>query len=116
MSLHHAASGEVINLLPLGHALAETESSALFKTAQLEAMRLILPAGKEIQEHCVAGDLTLHCLEGRVELHIGHRTEALQPGQMLFVAAEVPYSIKALEDAALLMTLARCNQTPHNAQ
>jgi len=110
MSLHHAASGEVINLLPLGPELAETASIALFKTAQLEAMRLVLTSGKEIPEHCVAGDFTLHCLEGRVELRVGQRTEVLQPGQMLFVAAEVPYSIRALDNASLLMTLARCNE------
>lgn len=111
MSLHHAASGEVINLSPLGPQLAETASQALFKTSQLEAMRLILPAGKEIQEHKVTGDFTLHCLEGRVEIRLEDRTEELQPGQMLYVAAEEPYSIRSLDDASLLMTLARCRET-----
>lgn len=110
MSLHRAASGEVINLLPLGLSLSENVSTALFKTDQLEAMRLVLTAGKEIPEHTVTGDFTLHCLEGRVELHVGERTEILQPGQMMFVAADVPYSIKALDDASLLMTLARCRE------
>jgi quercetin dioxygenase-like cupin family protein len=110
MSLHHAASGEVINLLPLGPGLAEAASTALFKTDQLEAMRLVLAAGKEIPEHQLAGDFTLHCLEGRVELQVGARTEVLQPAQMIFVAADVTYSIKALEHASLLMTLARCRE------
>lgn len=108
MSLHHAASGEVINLLPLGAELKDTASSALFKTDQLEAMRLVLAAGKEIPEHEVSGDFTLQCLEGRVTLQLGDRVETLQPGQMIFVAAQEPYSIRALEHASLLMTLARC--------
>ena len=110
MSLQRVASGEVIDLQPLGLRLAEEPSTALFKTDQLEAMRLVLAAGKEIPEHQVTGDFTLHCLEGRVELHVGPRTEVLQPGQMLFVAADVPYSIRALDDASLLMTLARCRE------
>ncbi|HEY4542894.1 MAG TPA: cupin domain-containing protein [Noviherbaspirillum sp.] len=110
MSLHHAESGEVINLLPLGHELTNTVSTALFRTDQLEAMRLVLTADKEIPEHQVSGDFTLHCLEGRVELRVDARTEILQAGQMMFVAANVPYAIRALDDSSLLMTLARAQE------
>lgn len=110
MSLHHAESGEVIDIRPLGDALMETASTALFKTAQLEAMRLILVEGKEIPEHQVGGDFTLQCIEGAVELRVHETTRLLRSGQMIFIAANAPYAIRATENASLLMTLAR-NQT-----
>lgn len=107
MSLHHAESGEIIDIRPLGNKLGETASIALFKTAQLEAMRLVLAGGKEIQEHQVGGDFTLQCLEGVAELRAHGRTQILHAGEMVFVSANVPYSICAVQDASLLMTLAR---------
>lgn len=107
MSLHHAESGELIDIRPLGSMLAESTSSALFRTAQLEAMRLVLPTGKEIPEHTVNGDFTLQCLEGAVELRAHGRTQALRAGEMIFIAANVPYAMRATADASLLMTLAR---------
>ncbi|HVL76425.1 MAG TPA: cupin domain-containing protein [Noviherbaspirillum sp.] len=110
MSLPHAASGDIIDVRPLGPKLADAVSTALFKTDQLEAMRLVLTTGKEIPEHHVAGDFTLHCIEGKVELRVNADVRTLQAGEMVFVAAEAPYSIRALADASLLMTLARCRE------
>jgi hypothetical protein len=42
MSLHHAISGEVINIRPLDEKLREAVSTALLKTTNLEVMRLVL--------------------------------------------------------------------------
>lgn len=115
MSLPHAAPGDVIDVRPLGARFDEAVPAALFKTDQLEAMRLVLPAGKEIPEHQVAGDFTLHCLEGRAEVRTEGRTLTLQQGEMVFVAADAPYAIRAIENVSLLMTLARCREAEEGA-
>jgi quercetin dioxygenase-like cupin family protein len=107
MSLPRPAPGEVIPLHPPGHNLAESVSQALFKTEQLEAMRLILPRDKEIPEHAVDGDFTLQCLEGCVQLRLDDAARSLQAGDMVFVPAHARYAIRALDDSCLLMTLAR---------
>ncbi len=107
MALPHAESGQVIDVRPLGTRLGDAVSQALFKTDQLEAMRLVLVSGKEIPEHQVDGDFTLQCMEGSVELRVHDTTQLLRQGEMIFVAARVPYSIRAMENASLLMTLAR---------
>jgi quercetin dioxygenase-like cupin family protein len=106
MSLPHAVSGQVINIRPLSGKLKESVSTALFKASELEVMRLVLEAGKEISEHRVAGEITIHCLEGAIELHAHGRVQTLRQGEMIYLSVNEPYSIRALEDASVLMTVA----------
>ena len=86
MPLEHAQSGETVRLL-LGPALANSKTTTLVKTADLELLRLILPAGKEIPTHQALGEITIHCLEGRVELTAEGKTQELGPGQLVYLAA-----------------------------
>lgn len=106
MSLPHAESGQVINIRPLSGKLKESVSTALFKASELEVMRLVLEAGKEIPEHKVAGEITIHCLEGAIELLAHGRAQTVQQGEMLYLGANEPYAIRALDDASVLMTVA----------
>ena len=106
MSLPHAASGQVINIRPLSGKLKESVSTALFKASELEVMRLVLEAGKEIPEHRVTGEITIHCLEGAIELRAHGRMQTVRQGEMVYLAGNVPYAMLALEDASVLMTVA----------
>ena len=42
------------------------EDLALFKTEELEVIRLVLAAGKSLPPHKVPGEITIQCLEGRI--------------------------------------------------
>ncbi len=105
MSLPHATSGEVINIRPLSGKLRESVSTALFKASELEVMRLVLEAGKEIPEHSVPGEITILCLEGAIELRAHGRAQPLRQGEMMYLAGNQPYSIHAMDDASVLMTV-----------
>lgn len=105
MGLHHAASGEIIAVRPLGAKLPESPSVALLKAHQLEVMRLVLVAGKSIPEHRVAGEMTMLCVEGRIELRAQGKTQTLQPGDMVYLEGHVPYALHATEHSSLLMTV-----------
>ena len=74
MALHHVKPGEVADLAPLGSRLCDTKTSALAKSNSFEAIRLVVPAGKEIPAHDVPGEITLHCLEGRAILQLDRET------------------------------------------
>jgi quercetin dioxygenase-like cupin family protein len=104
MSIQHAKAGEVIQL-PLGAALGTSQTTTLAKTADLELIRLVLPAGKEIPTHKARGEITVQCLEGRVAFTAEGTTRELAAGQLLYLAAGEPHAVKAIEDASLLVTL-----------
>lgn len=106
MAIEHAKSNEVIDLSPLGPRLAEHKTHTLFKAEQLEVLRLVLPTGKVIAEHQAPGEITVHCLEGRVAFTAAGKTHELAAGQMLYLAAGEPHALESLEDATVLVTLA----------
>ena len=65
MAIPHAQPGDIIDVRPLGGALADARSHALFKSTDLEVIRLVLRAGEGMPPHAVAGEITLQCIEGR---------------------------------------------------
>lgn len=105
MSLPHAVSGEVINIRPLDEKLKESISIALLRTNHLELMRLVLVAGKSMPEHRVAGEVTIQCLEGSIELHAHQTMQTLRAGNLVYLAGGEPHSLRALEDASVLLTI-----------
>lgn len=105
MAIHHASSGERINIRPLGSAITTTQTTALYKSQHLEVFRLVLLAGKEMPLHDVVGELTVQCLEGSLEFSIGTTHEVMRQGDLMCLAGGIPHSLKAIEDCSVLVTL-----------
>lgn len=95
---------EVIDVHPAGPVPPGPSSSTLAKTATMEVRRLTLPKGREIPTHQARGEITVHCLEGRIAFTAAGATRELGPDQMLVLATGEPHSLVGLEDAAVLVT------------
>lgn len=106
MAIPHARSGQVIDVRPLGAALADERTTALFKTDDLEVMRLVLTAGKSLPPHKVAGEITIQCLEGRIDVTLDGQSRILDTGQLIYLARDVVHGIVAIEDTSVLVTIA----------
>ncbi|MEO7254685.1 MAG: cupin [Casimicrobium sp.] len=105
MAIHHAASGELINVRPLREELLTAQTKALYKSDQLEVFRMVLLAGVSVPEHQVVGEFTVQCLEGSVEFSIAGTSEILRQGDLMCLSGCVPYALQALEDSSILFTL-----------
>ena len=105
MAIPHAQSGELIDVRPLGDRLATAQTSTLIKTDALEVIRLVIPAGKEFPRHQVAGEITLQCLEGRIDLRVGEFQTELNSGQLVYLRGSQEHSLRAVTDASLLLTI-----------
>ena len=105
MAIPHLKPGEIADVRPLGAALSDARTETLVKTATLEVIRLVLPAGKTLPPHKAPGEITVQCLEGKVEFSIGDSGRELTAGGLLFVEAAVPHAVHALENSSLLVTL-----------
>jgi quercetin dioxygenase-like cupin family protein len=112
MALHHLASGEIANLLNQGGDALSTQSVALFKSEQLEVIRLQLPLGRSMPMHQVPGEITVQCLEGLVDFETPEGVQRLQVGQLLFLRGGVPHSLMAVEDASVLLTIVLAHASP----
>jgi quercetin dioxygenase-like cupin family protein len=105
MALPHAQPLDVIDIRPLGPALADAVSTSLLKTDRLQLLHLVLPARRNLPEHHVDDECTIHCLEGDVEVEMPGGMRRLGPGQLVVLPARQPYSLGARVDSAVLMTL-----------
>lgn len=105
MALQHAAPGDVVNLRPLGDRLREIRTHAIAKTVSFEAVRLVVPAGRTIAEHKVAGPIMLHCLEGRVELGLAGNVLSLGAGDWTYLEPGEKHSVRGIDDSSLLLTI-----------
>lgn len=105
MAIFHADPGQVIDLATVAASQGESGTIALFKADQLQVIRMVLPAGQDIPAHAVAGELTAHCLSGRVSFTAPERTVVLEAGQMLYLAGGQEHALSALADSTLLVTI-----------
>lgn len=105
MAISHASAGQIINVRPLGALLPTEQTVALFKSAQLEVMRLVLLAGKSIKEHKVPGEITLQCIEGELDVNIDGAHHAVSAGEMVLVAANALHSVLAVQHSSALVTV-----------
>ena len=106
MAIPHARSGQVIDVRPLGRSLTDERTVALFKTDDLEVIRLVLTAGKSLPPHKVAGEITIHCIEGRIDVTLDGESRILDAGQLIYLAHDVVHGVIAIEDASVLVTIA----------
>jgi quercetin dioxygenase-like cupin family protein len=105
MSINRASPSEVIHLQALGSKIGSTKTSTLFKTEVMEAIRLVLPAGKHVAEHKAPGEITVLCLEGRVTFTSQGVPKELSAGDLLYLTAADPHAVEAMEDSSLLVTI-----------
>lgn len=103
MAVQHAKPGEVVDLQPLGQGLCDARTTAIVKADAFEAVRLVVRAGREIAPHQVSGNITLHCLEGRVLLGLPESMLELSAGQWIYLDGGVRHSLKGIEDSSLLL-------------
>jgi quercetin dioxygenase-like cupin family protein len=82
-----------------------SQSVALFKSEQLEVIRLVLPTGRAMPMHTVPGEITVQCLEGSIDFETPSGTQRLQAGQLLFLRGGEPHALLGVEDASVLVTI-----------
>ena len=105
MAQAHIRSGEIVDIRPLGSALPDHVTTAFVKSKQLELVRLVLPRGKALREHQVAGEITLLCIEGLIEFTAHGRSQRMAPGQLIHLAGGEPHALRAVDDATALLTI-----------
>lgn len=105
MALPHASHLDIINVSPLGENLREAVSTSLIKTGRIQLLHLVLPAHKDMPDHHVDEECTVHCLEGVVEVVTGSGARQLRAGNVVVLPAKARHSLRARTDCAVLLTL-----------
>ena len=106
MAFPHAVPGEARSVLPLGQALPTQQTHALFKSTDLEVLRLVLQAGQSLPDHTVRGEITIQCIEGELLIRVEGEPHILKAGSLLFLAGGQSHGVQAKEASSALVTIA----------
>lgn len=104
MALKHAALLEVIDLVSPG-LVEQAGNINLIRTPHLQLVRLNMAAGQRMPVHHVPGEITLHCLSGKVDIEVPSRVCSLRSGQVVVLGADEPHGLLAHEASVVLLTL-----------
>ena len=80
MALHHALSGELIDIRPLKSNLKNATTKTLYKSNRLEVIQMVLLASKAMPEHQVTGEITVQCIEGSIEFTTAGTRQLMRAG------------------------------------
>ncbi len=105
MGIPHVQPGEVVNLYQLPAKLGLEKTFALTKTKQMEVIRMTIPKGKIIPAHQVTGEVSIFCLDGKVEFQIEEKLNELSSGDWLYMNGGDKHSLRAVTDSSLLVTI-----------
>jgi quercetin dioxygenase-like cupin family protein len=105
MSILRANPGEIVDVRPLGAAVAKTATRTLVKTKHIEVIRMVVPAGKEIPTHKAKGEIIVQCLEGKLAFTACGKTRDLEAGHLLYLRTGESHSLRGIEDGSLLLTI-----------
>jgi quercetin dioxygenase-like cupin family protein len=78
----------------------------LVKDDQLSVVLVGVRAGGEIREHVAEGSITIHVLEGCIDLDVDGANRSLGAGMLMFLAGGIPHSVFSSEGGIFLLTIA----------
>ena len=76
----------------------------LFKTDNLTSVLICMHTGSRIGENSIDGTVTIHVIEGEVELTADEEVVTLHTGQMVMLHHDVTHSLLATEETVMLLT------------
>lgn len=106
MAIPHAAPGQARSVLPLGSDMSSIQTHALFKSVDLEVLRLVLLEGQSFPPHKVRGEITVQCIEGELLIEADGNSQTLKAGHLLFLPAGQTHRVEAKQDSSALVTIA----------
>ena len=78
----------------------------LIKYDDLRVVLMALEAGAKIPAHKANGRITVQVLSGHIRLNASQRAFDLLPGSLLALDHRAPHDLEALEESAVLLTIA----------
>ena len=78
----------------------------LVKYDDLRVVLIALRANARMPEHRTEGRISVHLLSGHIQVKAAGRTFSLRPGGLLALDQGLPHDVEAMEESALLLTIA----------
>jgi len=82
------------------------DSKTLVKNEDFRIVLTVMKANALLHEHKATGRISVQVLSGHIQMHVQDKVFDLPAGHLLALDRDVPHDVTALEDSALLLTIA----------
>ncbi len=113
MAVRLTTPGKVIDLRSPETTQDAHQLTLLVKTQDVEIVQLQIPAGSSIPTYEAAGEIILHCVEGRISLAALETSCEMSGGELLYLALNEAFSIQGIEDSTVLATIIVSKEGPN---
>jgi quercetin dioxygenase-like cupin family protein len=81
-------------------------SETLVKYSDFRIVLILMQAGTLMQEHKADARISIHCLSGRLMVHLPEKLVELSAGNLLVLEKCLPHDVNAIEESAFLLSIA----------
>jgi quercetin dioxygenase-like cupin family protein len=100
--------GREIQQLQQEHTWSKGRNSrTLVKHGDFRVVLMAPKVGTRVQEHRADGRISIQTVTGRISIRASERTFVLPVGSLLALDRATVHDVEALEDSAILLTIAR---------
>jgi len=85
---------------------AGRDSKTLVKNQDFRIVLTVMKADALLHEHKTSGRISVQVLSGHIQMHVQDKVFDFPAGHLLALDRDVPHDVTALEDSALLLTIA----------
>jgi quercetin dioxygenase-like cupin family protein len=104
---------EVMASLPPDPASeARHRANILIKTNTIRVVLVTMIEGGELQEHTAPGPITIHALEGAIDVQVEGESNTLNAGELISLAPGVRHAVRCLKPGAFLLTIGVMTRVP----
>ena len=82
------------------------DSKTLVKNQDFRIVLTVLKVNALLHEHKATGRISIQVLSGHIQMHVQDKVFDFPAGHLLALDRDVPHDVTALEDSALLLTIA----------
>ena len=105
--------GEVIASLPPDpDSAARHRAEILIKTDTIRVVLITMLEGGEMHEHTAPGPITIHALEGTIEVSVEGEPHSLSSGELISLAPGVKHAVRGVTDGSFLITIGVFTRVP----
>ena len=77
----------------------------IFKTSTIRVVVVTMLEGGELQEHTAPGPITIHALEGTIDVSVEGESNILEAGGIIALAPGVRHAVRCLKQGNFLLTI-----------
>jgi quercetin dioxygenase-like cupin family protein len=86
---------------------------AIVRHGPVSIMLFVFDRGGTLKEHATEGEVTIHVLDGELEITLGAEVAVLGRGELVSFAPGQPHSVRAVVESEMLLTVCQASSRSH---